>query len=111
MVEVGFTPPEVTQMLPSTMNRFFTSWQQPHAFTTQRSGSLPIRAVPRRCPGLFSAVREHIDVLGRAAARDDASEARRLLARIVPEYVHETRTKPRRSREDAPAAEPATMGA
>jgi len=22
MVEVGFTPPDVTQMLPSTMNRF-----------------------------------------------------------------------------------------
>jgi len=33
MVDVGFTPPEVTQMLPSTMKRFFTSWQRPHSFT------------------------------------------------------------------------------
>ena len=29
MVDVGFTPPEVTQMFPSTMKRFFTSWQRP----------------------------------------------------------------------------------
>jgi len=40
MVEVGLTPPEVTQMLPSTMNRFFTSWQRPHSLTTERSGSV-----------------------------------------------------------------------
>ena len=25
IVQVGFTPPDVTKMLPSTMNRFFTS--------------------------------------------------------------------------------------
>ena len=37
MVEVGLTPPDVTQMLPSTMNRFFTSWQRPHSLTTERS--------------------------------------------------------------------------
>src|ERR1700681_4128508 len=49
MVEVGFTPPEVTQMLPSTMKRFFTSWQRPHSFTTERSGSVPIRGVPSKC--------------------------------------------------------------
>src|SRR6266478_417482 len=49
MVEVGFTPPEVTQILPSTMNRFFTSWQRPHSLTTEHSGSVPMRAVPSRC--------------------------------------------------------------
>jgi hypothetical protein len=43
MVEVGFTPPEVTQMLPSTIKRFFRSWQGPHSFTTERSGSKPTR--------------------------------------------------------------------
>ena len=49
IVEVGFTPPEVTKMLPSTMKRFFTSWLRPQEFTTERSGSLPMRAVPSRC--------------------------------------------------------------
>ena len=39
MVDVGFTPPEVTQILPSTIKRFLTSWQRPHSFTTERSGS------------------------------------------------------------------------
>ena len=53
MVEVGFTPPLVTQMLPSTMNRFFTSWLRPHPLTTERSGSLPMRAVPSRCQPLL----------------------------------------------------------
>src|SRR6185312_15989699 len=57
IVEVGFTPPDVTQMLPSTMNRFLTSWQRPQALTTDRSGSLPMRAVPSRWPGLLSTTR------------------------------------------------------
>ena len=35
MVEVGFTPPEVTNTLPSTMNRFFTSWLRPQPLTTE----------------------------------------------------------------------------
>src|SRR6516225_6149125 len=48
MVEVGFTPPEVTKRLPSTMNKFFTSCDRPHGFTTERAGSAPMRAVPRR---------------------------------------------------------------
>src|ERR1700742_2021092 len=49
MVEVGLTPPEVTNTLPSTMKRFFTSCERPHSFTTDRSGSVPMRAVPSRC--------------------------------------------------------------
>src|SRR6266436_4199544 len=49
MVEVGLTPPEVTNTLPSTMNRFFTSCERPHSLTTERAGSVPIRAVPSRC--------------------------------------------------------------
>src|SRR4029077_10774825 len=49
IVEVGFTPPEVTNRLPSTMNRFFTSCDRPHSLTTERAGSSPMRAVPRRC--------------------------------------------------------------
>ena len=49
MVEVGFTPPEVTKTLPSTMKRFFTSCERPHSLTTERAGSVPIRAVPSRC--------------------------------------------------------------
>jgi hypothetical protein len=35
-------------MLPSTIKRFFTSWQRPHSFTTERSGSKPMRAVTCR---------------------------------------------------------------
>ena len=35
IVEVGFTPAEVTKMLPSTMNRFLTSWLRPHSLTTE----------------------------------------------------------------------------
>ena len=49
MVLVGFTPPEVTKMLPSTMKRFFTSWLRPQEFTTEVSASSPMRAVPSRC--------------------------------------------------------------
>ena len=49
MVAVGFTPAEVTNTLPSTMNRFLTSWQRPHSLTTERAGSVPMRAVPIRC--------------------------------------------------------------
>src|SRR6185503_15395845 len=49
MVEVGFTPPDVTNTLPSTMKRFFTSCERPHSLTTERSGSVPMRAVPSRC--------------------------------------------------------------
>ena len=30
-------------MLPSTMDKFFTSWQRPHSFTTERSRSVPMR--------------------------------------------------------------------
>jgi hypothetical protein len=36
-------------MLPSTMKRLRTSWQRPHSFTTEVSGSVPMRAVPIRC--------------------------------------------------------------
>src|SRR5690606_28441332 len=49
MVLVGFTAAAVTKMLPSMMNRLRTSWQRPHALTTERSGSVPMRAVPIRC--------------------------------------------------------------
>ena len=49
MVLAGFTPPPVTNTLPSTMKRFFTSWLRPQRLTTERSGSLPARAVPSRC--------------------------------------------------------------
>ena len=70
IVEVGFTPPDVTHTLPSTMKRFFTSWQRPQAFTTERSGSVPIRAVPSKCPGLFDAVARDAEIrLAPAAAR------------------------------------------
>ena len=44
-----FTPPDVTKMLPSTTNRFFTSWLRPQLFTTEVAGSSPMRAVPIRC--------------------------------------------------------------
>jgi isopenicillin N synthase-like dioxygenase len=53
-----FTLPKVTQMLTSTMKRFFTSWQRHHSVATEHSGSGPMRAVPSRCSGLFSTVRE-----------------------------------------------------
>ena len=46
---VGFTAAAVTNRLPSTMKRFFTSWHRPHGFTTDVRGSVPIRAVPMRC--------------------------------------------------------------
>ena len=36
-------------MLPSTMKRFLTSWLRPHSLTTDRSGSVPMRAVPMLC--------------------------------------------------------------
>ena len=36
----------VTKILPSTMNRFLTSWQRPQEFTTEFLGFSPIRAVP-----------------------------------------------------------------
>jgi hypothetical protein len=49
IVRVGFTAAAVTKMLPSTMNRFLTSWLRPHSFTTDRAGSVPIRAVPIKC--------------------------------------------------------------
>ena len=59
MVAVGLTPAEVTKMLPSTMNRFFTSWLRPHSLTTDRVGSLPMRAVPIKCqPPTASGVSE-----------------------------------------------------
>jgi hypothetical protein len=75
MVEVGFTPPPVTKTLPSTMNRFLTSWQRPHSFTTERSGSVPMRAVPRRWPGALSAVREQNRRLAPAAVRISSARA------------------------------------
>src|SRR6185503_3877562 len=49
MVFVGFTAAAVTKMLPSTMNRFGTSCERPHSFTTDVVGSVPMRAVPMRC--------------------------------------------------------------
>jgi hypothetical protein len=49
MVLVGFTPPDVTKTLPSTMNKFGTSWLRPYWSTTEFWGFSPIRAVPRRC--------------------------------------------------------------
>ena len=75
MVEVGFTPPEVTQMLPSTMNRFFTSWQRPHGFTTERSGSVPIRAVPSRCQPPFRIGLSTQILLAPAAVRTSLARA------------------------------------
>src|SRR5260370_29269564 len=97
MVEVGFTPPDVTTTLPSTTNRFFTSWDRPHSFTTERSGSTPIRAVPSRCqaidtdigrpgggknfPGPCNAVFEH----ARAVLADRIVDARRRDAMAVLE--------------------------
>jgi len=48
MVEVGFTAALVVNELPSTMNRFFRSCAWCQAFTTDRLGSVPMRAVPSR---------------------------------------------------------------
>src|SRR5271163_681029 len=47
----------------------FTSWQRPHSFTTERSGSKPMRAVPSRWPGLFSTVPEPDIFFAPAVAR------------------------------------------
>ena len=69
IVEVGFTPPEVTKMLPSTMNRFFTSWLRPQEFTTERAGSLPMRAVPSRCQPPYTTGRTAWMCRAPAAAR------------------------------------------
>ena len=41
-------------MLPSTIKRFLTAWQPPHSFTTERSGSKPMGAVPHRVRPLSS---------------------------------------------------------
>ena len=38
----------VTKLLPSTTNKFGTSWARLKRFTTERAGSLPIRMVPIR---------------------------------------------------------------
>ena len=35
-------------------SEILTSWQRPHPFTTERSKSRPMRAVPSRWPGLFN---------------------------------------------------------
>jgi len=49
MVAVGLTPPLVGRLLPSTMKRLSTSWARWEPSTTERAGSEPMRAVPRRC--------------------------------------------------------------
>ena len=46
-------PAAVTKMLPSTMKRFFTSWLRPRSLTTDRAGSVPIRAVTHQMPTAF----------------------------------------------------------
>src|ERR1700757_4760073 len=74
IVEVGLTPPEVTQMLPSTMKRFFTSWQRPHSLTTERAGFRPMRAVPSRWPGLLRSAREHPIYFAPAVAKPVATD-------------------------------------
>jgi hypothetical protein len=48
IVDVTFTPPDVTPDAALDVNRFFTSWQRPPSFTTERSASVSMRAVPRR---------------------------------------------------------------
>ena len=46
IVQVGFWHDAFTWLLPSTTNRFFTSWDCWNWFSTDVFGSLPIRAVP-----------------------------------------------------------------
>ena len=57
-------------MLPSTMNRFFTSWQRPHSLTTERSGSVPMRAVPSRCQPPFRIGLSTADIAGAGGRQD-----------------------------------------
>ena len=47
--EVGLTPTEATNTLPSLMNRLRTSWLRPRSLTADATGSHPMRAVPSRC--------------------------------------------------------------
>ena len=75
MVEVGFTPPEVTKMLPSTMNRFFTSWQRPQPFTTERSGSVAHARGAEQMPAAVQDRALHADIR-RAGGRQDLLRAR-----------------------------------
>ena len=49
MVVVGFTPPEVTKTTAVDDEQVLHIVARPHSLTTERSGSLPIRAVPIRC--------------------------------------------------------------
>ena len=50
MVLVGFTPPDVTNTLPSIIPKLGESWAMHQRSTTERVGSFPILAVPMKCP-------------------------------------------------------------
>src|SRR5216684_4280102 len=50
MVEVGLTPPDVTNTLPSTMNRFLTSCDRPHSFHHRTLGVHAHACRPEQMP-------------------------------------------------------------
>src|SRR5215831_16548068 len=50
MVHVGWLRPLVTKLLPSTMNKFGTSWARWFLSTTDVLWAFPMRQVPIRCP-------------------------------------------------------------
>ena len=52
IVAVGFTPVEVTKLLPSKTKRLGMSCERPHWSTTESDRSSPIRALPSRCQPL-----------------------------------------------------------